>query len=219
MNPDLNRKLYSALRGAEDSVEISIQAQAYLGSGYRLVCVTGRAGAPFNASLEIGLLHDSSGRVAYYQPVWVSNQDDHARCTALSLVWRSTDYQHKTALRHLALNLQFNYLLAQYDLILSDGNLRAGGPFFWEAQISAALAQGLFVYVQDSQNAQPQHIPDMASFDALKNRIWGESGALGDQVALIRREALLAGLEYRFPLALITELNSLDPTKLLQPTA
>jgi hypothetical protein len=214
MNPDLNRKLYGALSNAKDSTEISIQAHVHLPSGYRLVCVTDRAGSPFKSTLEIGLLHDSSRRIVYYQPVWITTHNAQDHCAAHSVMWRSADYQHKTALRHLALTVQFNYLLAQYDLILSDGNLRAGGPFFWEAQISAALAKGLFVYVPDEQAAQLMHIPDMASFDALKNRIWGESGELGSQVALIRREPLKAGMEYSFPLGLISHFNSLDPAKL-----
>lgn len=214
MNPDLNRKLYYALSNAQDSTEISIQAHAHLPSGYRLVCVTDRAGSPFKSTLEIGLLHDGSGRVVYYQPVWIMTHNAHLRSAAHSVMWRSADYQHQPALRHLALTVQFNYLLAHHDLILSDGNLHAGGPFFWEAQISAALAKGLFVYVPDEQAAQLMHIPDMASFDALKNRIWGVSGELGNQVALIRREPLQAGMEYRFPLALVSHVNTIDPAKL-----
>jgi len=214
MNPDLNRKLYHALSNAQDSTEISIQAHAHLPSGYRLVCVTDRPGSPFKSTLEIGLLHDSSGRIVYYQPVWITSHNAPDRCAAHSVMWRSADYQHKTALRHLALTVQFNYLLAQYDLILSDGNLHAGGPFFWEAQISAALAKGLFIYVRDAQAMEPLHIPDMAGFDALKNRVWGASGELGNQVALIRREPLQVGMEFSFPLALISHYNSLDPSKL-----
>lgn len=214
MNPDLNRKLYVALSNAKDSTEISMQAHARLGSGYRLVCVTDRAGAPFNTDMEIGLLHGSSGRIVYYQPVWITSDNAQARCAAHSVIWRSADYEHETALRHLALNVQFNYLLAQYDLVLSDGNLHAGGPFFWEAQISAALAKGLFVFVRDSKAIEPAYVPDMASFDTLKNRIWGASGELGSQVALIRREPLLAGMEYHFPMELISHFDTLDPAKL-----
>lgn len=216
MNSDLNRKLYGALSNAKDSAEISIQAHAHLPSGYRLVCVTDRARAPFKSTLEIALLHDSSGRVVYYQPVWITTHNAQARCAAHSVMWRSADYQHKAALRHLALNIQFNFLLVQYDLILSDGNLHGGGPFFWEAQISAALAKGLFVFVRDAQAIEPLHIPDMASFDALKNRVWGASGELGSQVALIGREPLQAGVEYPFPLELISHFNSLDLAKLPQ---
>lgn len=216
MNPDLNRKLYHALSNAQGSVEISIQAQAHLPSGYRLVCVTDRAGSPFKSTLEIGMLHDGSGRVVYYQPVWIMTHNARLRSSAHSVMWRSADYQHQPALRHLALTIQFNYLLAHYDLILSDGNLQAGGPFFWEAQVSAALAKGLCVYVRDSHATEPLYIPDMASFDAMKNRVWGTSGELGSQVALIRREPLHVGMEYSFPLELISHFNSLDPAKLPQ---
>lgn len=216
MNPDLNRKLYDVLSNAKGSVEISIRAHAHLPSGYRLVCVTGRVSLPSKPSLEIGLLHDSSGRVVYYQPVWIMTHNADVRSAAHSVMWRSADYQHESALRHLTLNIQFNYLLAHHDLILSDGNLHAGGPFFWEAQISAALAKGLWVYVRDSHTIELLHIPDMASFDALKNRLWGASGELGSQVALIRREPLQVGMEYSFPLELISHYKSLDPAKLPQ---
>lgn len=185
-----NEMAYSALCGAEQIFDISAEAGCEMLPGYRLIRVNERGGICEDA-FELALINDIEPSVVYYNKVTVT--DLYERQTTRSLVWRSASAQHAAALQDVAHHVLFNYITDRYDVILSDSEQTGESKFFWQRQMSKAIAYGLYVYFQVAP-AQFQPITTQVALSELGNELW--SAARGEQrhIGLITKDMLPASL-------------------------
>jgi len=111
-------------------------------------------------TFEIALLNDLTKQVAYYNKVVAAKLLElHGRSATELLVWRSSDQQHSQALRDLASNVLFNYVLERHIVVLSDST------HFYKRLMSSALARYLYVYLYHMQEARLERISDQVALD------------------------------------------------------
>jgi|GEM_PF-685844 len=189
-----NAALYAALTGAERVADISAEAKCVVAPGYRLIRVDHRK-RPNGDEFEIALVNDVESSVVYYNKVMISIITDlNCRPATQNLVWRSSNAQHSAVLRDVAQKVFFNYILEKYDVILSDNQQTGEGKFFWQRQMSSALAFGMHVYYYQMMNAQLQPIPDQEALNDLEDQLWSEEEDQQYHLALISKVALPAEL-------------------------
>lgn len=189
-----NAELYAALNGSERVTDISRDAQCNLAPGYRLVRVDHRI-RPNGDEFEVALLNDVEFSVVYYNKVMISVITDlNCRPATQNLVWRSPNAQHSAVLRDVAQKVFFNYILERYDVILSDNQQTGEGKFFWQRQMSNAIAFGLHVYYYQMMSAQLQPIETQDALNNLEDQLWSEHDDQQYHLALISRVALPAEL-------------------------
>ncbi|NNA36942.1 hypothetical protein HBO97_20715 [Pseudomonas lundensis] len=189
-----NSHLYDLLTKAERTTDISADAQCILAPGYRLLRVDHRV-RPSSDEFEIALINDVVKAVVYYNRVAISNIVDlNCRPATQNLVWRSPDAQHAAVLRDVAQKVFFNYILDRYDVILSDNQQTGEGKFFWQRQMSNALALGLHVYYYQMLTADLEAIKNQEELNNLEDQLWAEDDAQEYHLALISKVALPAEL-------------------------
>ncbi|MBC3348389.1 hypothetical protein HU811_17270 [Pseudomonas sp. SWRI196] len=189
-----NARLYDSLVVAEAVSDISADAQCILAPGYRLLRINHRV-RPSSDRFEIALVNDLLKSVVYYNQVVISNIVDlNCRPATQNLVWRSADSRHSAVLRDVAQKVFFNYILNRYDVILSDNQQTGEGKFFWQRQMSNALALGLHVYYYQMLTASLIDVPDQDALDSLSDQLWSESDDQQYHLALISKIALPAGV-------------------------
>lgn len=194
MRTEDNSRLYAQVIAAVNISDISAEAQCILAPGYRLLRIDQRLGAS-NDLFEIALINDVDKTVVYYNKVMVSNIVDlNCRPATQNLVWRSPNAQHAVVLRDVAQKVFFNYILNNYDVILSDNQQTGEGKFFWQRQMSTALSLGLHVYYYQMMTANLQPIIDQNALNNLEDEIWSESDEQEYHLALISKVALPAEL-------------------------
>jgi hypothetical protein len=189
-----NAALYASLLGAEHVADISAEAKCALAPGYRLIRVDHRK-RPSSDEFEIALVNDVDSSVVYYNKVMISIITDlNCRPATQNLVWRSSNALHAAVIRDVPQKVFFNYILEKYDVILSD-NLQTGdGKFFWQRQMSNALAFGVHVYYYQMMTAQLQPIPNQDALNELEDQLWSEDEDQQYHLALISKVALPAEL-------------------------
>lgn len=191
-----NARLYESLVGAEASSDISADAQCIMAPGYRLLRIDHRV-RPSSDRFEIALVNDLLKSVAYYNQVVITNIVDlKCRPATQNLVWRSTDIRHSAVLRDVAQKVFFNYILSRYDVILSDNQQTGEGKFFWQRQMSTALALGLHVYYYQMMSGSLVDVPDQDALDALSDQLWSESDDQAYHLALISKVTLPADVSF-----------------------
>ncbi|WP_455917388.1 hypothetical protein [Pseudomonas cerasi] len=189
-----NAHLYNLLTGAERTIDISADAQCILAPGYRLLRVDHRV-RPSSDEFEIALINDLERSVVYYNRVVISNIVDlNCRPATQNLVWRSANAQHAAVLRDVAQKVFFNYILDRYDVILSDNQQTGEGKFFWQRQMSNALALGLHVYYYQMLTADLEPINNQEDLNNLEDQLWAEDDAQEYHLALISKVPLPAEL-------------------------
>lgn len=191
-----NARLYDSLVGAENCIDISADAQCVMAPGYRLLRVDHRT-RPSSDRFEIALVNDVLKSIAYYNQVVITGIVDlNCRPATQNLVWRSTDSRHSLVLRDVAQKVFFNYILNRYDVILSDNHQTGEGKFFWQRQMSTALALGLHVYYYQMLNASLVEIPDQDALDGLADQLWSENDDQQYHLALISKVILPVGISF-----------------------
>jgi len=209
MERDLNRQLYAELSSSAIFEDLQMVCQHPV-PGYRLLRVDGRIKGD-NEAFELALLCDATKEVAYYNRVTVTSICDLSEKPAvLSLVWRSPDVTHKSAIRDLVASTFFGYILPRYDAIISDGNQTSGGLFFWETQITSSLERGLYVYFYKQSSAELMPIKSRDDLYLIKEKIWGGSQGYQHNLALISQEKLQLERKYSMPVEMIKELDLED---------
>jgi len=191
---EANAALYHAINCHPGKVDISGEAKHSLPPGYRLLRVDGRElREDEGETFEIALLNDITEQVAYYNQVVVTQIVDlNCRPATQMLVWRSPDQQHGSVLRDLASNVFFNYILERYDVIVSDNSHTGDGQFFWQRQMSMALARGLYVYFYRMLEAKLERILDQEALGELSEALWSEDDPYEYHLAIISRVELPA---------------------------
>lgn len=189
-----NARLYQRLSNETRLSDISAEAKNPVPPGYRLLRIDPAPGTAIH-EFEIALLNDVEQTVVYYNRVSVTGISDlNCRPATQMLVWRSQNALHQMVLRDLAKNIFFNYILEHYDVILSDNNQTAEGKFFWQRQMSQALAYNIHVYYYQMMTAELQPIADQAALDNLEDKLWAEEDDKQYHLALISKVALPANL-------------------------
>ncbi|UVL19639.1 hypothetical protein LOY44_01605 [Pseudomonas sp. B21-044] len=189
-----NTAFYEALTGVQHIHEIAAEAQCLLAPGYRLIRVDHRK-RPTSDEFEIALVNDLERSVVYYNRVVISPIVDlKCRPATQNLVWRSQDAQHLSVLSPVAQKVFFNYILEKYDVIVSDGQQTHQGKFFWQRQMSQAIAFGLHVYYYQMMTAKLEPILSQADLNALKDQLWSEDDGQEYHLALISKVELPAEL-------------------------
>lgn len=185
-----NAALYTALSGAQHVADISADAQCVLAPGYRLIRVDHRV-RPNSDEFEIALINDVESSVVYYNKVVISViRDLNCRPATQNLVWRSSNAQHSAVLRDVAQKVFFNYVLERYDVILSDNQHTGDGKFFWQRQMSNAIALKMHVYYYKMLTAELQHIPTQEALNDLEDKLWSEEDEQLYHLALISKVQL-----------------------------
>ncbi|KQQ53603.1 hypothetical protein ASF84_17475 [Pseudomonas sp. Leaf127] len=196
-----NAALYAALSGAAHVTDISAEVQCLMAPGYRLIQVNHRL-HPNDDEFEIALINDLESSVAYYNKVLISTITDlSSRRAVQNLAWRSPSAQHAAVLRNVVQQVLFDYLLERYDVILSDNPKTGNGLFFWQRQISNAIAYGLRVYYLQGTSTQFQLIPTQKALNSLVDRLWSGAHTHQDHFTLISKAALPAEALGAFNLA------------------
>lgn len=189
-----NAEMYKALSSAERVMDISQEAKCLLAPGYRLIRVDHRK-VMNGDQFEIALLNEIEQSVVYYNKVVIAPIIDlNCRPATQNLVWRSANAQHSAVLRDVAQKVFFNYILENYDVILSDNNQTGEGKYFWQRQMSTALALGMHVYYYQMLSAHLQPILTQEALNDLEDQLWSEAQVHEHHLALISKVALPAEL-------------------------
>ncbi|WP_052075333.1 hypothetical protein [Pseudomonas lutea] len=192
MRPVENTRFYDSLVNAANRTDINAEAQWVMTPGYRLLRIDHRE-RPSSDEFEIALVNDLLKSVVYYNKVVIAPISDlNCRPATQNLVWRTTDIRHSNVIREVPHKVFFNYILSRYDVILSDNHQTGEGKFFWQRQMSYALALGLYVYYYQMLNASLLPIPNQDALDGLADQLWSEDDGQEYHLALISRIALPA---------------------------
>lgn len=187
-----NRQLYEELVGHVHIQDIAAEVARPIPHGYRLIMVTARKG---HDKFEIALVQDQMKEVAYYNHVIIVPYTDlNCRPATQQLVWRSTDYSHSAVLSGLPVSVFFNFILKRYDVILSDNVQTGEGQYFWQRNMSEALARGLYVYHYQLMSATLTHIKDQEHMKSLTDKLWGETDDYKESLAIISCKELPKGI-------------------------
>lgn len=182
-----NTRLYDSVTVAEHSFEISRETRCGLAPGYRLLRIDHRL-RPSSDEFEIALVNDIEKSVVYYNKVIIAPIIDlNCRPATQNLVWRTANAQHYAILRDVAQKVFFNYILDRYDVILSDNQQTGEGKFFWQRQMSNALAYGMHVYYYQMLSANLREIADQEALNQLENQLWAEDDGQEYHLALISK--------------------------------
>ena len=121
--PALNAKLYETLAGWKDFEDVGSLNVHPMVPGYRLLRINDRVKSPQLPTFEVVMLCDTTKEVVYYNRVLISAISDlNIKPATQNLVWRSSDYMHSTVLQGIATNVFTNYILNNYNAIISDNN-------------------------------------------------------------------------------------------------
>ncbi|TDB44107.1 hypothetical protein [Photorhabdus luminescens] len=185
-----NHTLYIALsKGIDITDQINGLA---LAPGYRMVRVDGRLSDRISQShFELALLNDVSKEVAYYNRV-VIQPDVVLNCRPVTqiLVWRIRTPQHRAALRDLAGKVFFDYLIDQYNVIVSDMNQTTDGMAFWQDRMYDALAYNMHVYAYDMITCELRKILTQNDVSRQESWLWGDPEHHQNRLAIISKNEL-----------------------------
>lgn len=188
ITPPPPAEIYHALVSHEHIEEIAGGLGLGLPPGYRLIYVASRLN---DDQFEIALINDYTAEVAYYNQVAIVHYKDlECRAAAQQRVWRSFNQQHKAALRDLPSMVLFGYILARYDVILSDNIQTGEGRHFWKAEMSEALYRKRYVYHYQLTTGELQHIRTNAELAHLSDQIWGSAQNHESRLAIIASKPL-----------------------------
>lgn len=194
MRTEDNSNCYAKLVGSERVTDIGVDAQCVLAPGYRLIRVDHRE-RPTSDQFEIALVNDVQRSVVYYNRVVISPISDlNCRPATQNLVWRTPNAQHAVVLRDVAQKVFFNYILERYDVILSDNQQTGEGKFFWQRQMSNAIALDFHVYYYQMLTAKLLPIESQDQLNDLDDKLWSEDDGHEYHLALISKVALPAEL-------------------------
>lgn len=178
-----NRKLYGDLVAHSHIQNIASEVGKPIPEGYRLLLIQNRKGTD---KFEIALVQDSSESVIYYNYVIIVPYVDlKCRPATQQLVWRSTVYKHRDILANLAGAIFFNFILSRYDVIMSDNVQTGEGQYFWQRQMSEALARALCVYHYELMSGKLTHIKSDDELALLTDKLWGETEHYKESLAII----------------------------------
>jgi len=180
-----NCALYSALSRGE---EIEIRGLT-LSPGYRIVRVEDRLKGKIPQShFELALVNDVSEDVAYYNRV-VIQPDRFLNCRPVTqvLVWRTQKPKHRKELHDLAGTIFLDYLLENYDVIVSDMNQTHDGMSFWQARMYDAIQYGLKVYAYDMITCEINEIKSDDEVGHYEQWLWGDPEHYQQRLAIISK--------------------------------
>jgi hypothetical protein len=219
MTSDVNWRVdfYEALACWGNTIDLGSLNVHPMVPGYRLLRLDDRVNQPLLPTFEVVMLCDTTKEVVYYNRVLVTSISDlNVKPATQSLVWRSRDYQHDTVLQKIAANVFTNYILNDYNAIVSDGNQTSGGKFFWESQVSAAMYRGNNIYFYKMMTGELEHIKNKEDFNALKDFIWGDADAFEHNLVIISKDDLPLNQSYKMPIEVIDELDRTDIQKVVR---
>ncbi len=186
-----NSALYAQLNEAPTPQSLAADVAHPLPPGYRLLRIDGRLPPSDLDRFEIVLLCDTDQSVVYYNRVIIQSHIDlRCRPATQSLVWRTPRFNHKGVLRELASHVFFNYILAHYDVIMSDSQQTIDGHTFWQSKLYEALSRNLHVYHFRFMSGKLESIADEAALEDACRELWGETQQHEDYLAIISRHAL-----------------------------
>lgn len=186
-----NSALYAQLNEAPTPLNLAAEVAHPLPPGYRLLRIDGRLQPLDSDTFEIALLCDTEQSVVYYNRVILQRYVDlNCRPATQNLVWRTSRYAHGAVLRDLASRVFFDYILAHYDVIMSDTHQTTEGHSFWQRKLSEALARQLHVYHYKFYTCELMSIPDEAALEKSCQEMWGETNDHSSYLAIISRHAL-----------------------------
>ncbi|WP_313416974.1 hypothetical protein [Pseudomonas oryzihabitans] len=191
-----NGLLYAMLNAAPHPIDLAPQIKHEVPDGYRLVRIDNRLEPLAHERFEVALLCDATQRVAYYNQVIVTGyQDINHRPATQVLVWRSTAFQHEAVLSQLARTVFFDYLLENYDVLVSDNQQTHEGQRFWLTQMSRALGLQLFVYHYHLLSTELVQLRQEADIQALRAVAWGGEQDHAHHLVIISKLELPAQLD------------------------
>lgn len=212
--PGLAAKLYQDISAWPISQDLGRMGIHPVVPGYRLLRLDERLSSTSLPTFEVVMLCDTTKEVVYYNRVLVTSISDASiKAAALSLVWRSSDFQHDVALQKIAVNVLTHYVLEQHIAILSDGNQ---GIFFWESLVSAAMSRGNNAYAYKAMPAELEHIKDRDDFILLKDAIWGNAGAFGHNLVILSKDSLPLEKTFEIPMDIVKEVDQVDIQEVLE---
>jgi hypothetical protein len=183
-NDDKNRELFLALTDAQ-SKDIGNCLSDGLPPSYKLIRVDGRIA---DDRFEIALIELMTGSVVYYNRVMIVGYLDlNAKPVTQCLLWRSYDFQHSKVLHGVAGDVFFNYLLEEYQVIMSDNSQTGNGQQFWLSQLSRAIYESLFVYYYDVLSCSIKRIDSAEMLADLVDTMWGEADDFSYHLAAISK--------------------------------
>lgn len=168
-----NSACYSVLTAAEGLREITEIASLRSDLRYRLIRVDHRLETVERDEFEIALVDDIELSVAYYDKVTLVRAPEvSGRELACNLVWRSASNRHSGVLRDISQKVLFNYIVHEYDILLTGETMTVGGSFCWHRQVSGAIERGLHVHVYDPTTQALWPIATQRALNDLQDQIW-----------------------------------------------
>lgn len=185
-----NRALYSELVNSSD-VTSDVEGIS-LPPGYRVMRVDNRKkGRISQKHFELALINDLVEEVVYYNRV-IIQPDSYLNCRPITqiLVWRTQKPKHRTVLHNFAGIIFINYLLARYDIIVSDRNQTHEGMSFWQARMYDALELRLHLYGYDMMTCELIEMRNEIELEKGETWLWGDAEHYQNRLAIISKNKL-----------------------------
>lgn len=121
---------------------------------------------------ELALVDHYAKSVVYYNKVIVLLHDPvlSEKPVTQLLIWRTPDPAYKSVISGIADRVFTDYLLEQYQVIMSDSPTAGQGPLFWERQILVALNHQVFVYYYHPLASKLQLIENLHFFENVQKK-------------------------------------------------
>ena len=160
-----------------------------LAPGYRLVRVDNRLHNEVpQEHFELAVVNDLTNEVVYYNRV-IFQPDSflkHRPVTQI-LVWRTQKPKHRAALRDVAGNIFTQYLLKNYDVVVSDRSQTMDGMSFWHARLFDAIDNNMYVYGYDMMSCELRQMVDESDVLVQMDWLWADEDKHQDRLAIVSK--------------------------------
>lgn len=160
-----------------------------LAPGYRLIRVNNRLHHEVpQQHFELAVVNDLTQEVVYYNRV-IFQPDSflkHRPVTQI-LVWRTQKPKHRGALRDVAGKIFTQYLLENYDVVVSDRSQTTDGMSFWHARFFDALHSNMYLYGYDMLTCELREIETEIDVQTQTDWLWSDQDKHQDRLAIVSK--------------------------------
>ncbi|ELM3751215.1 hypothetical protein RYR31_002380 [Aeromonas dhakensis] len=146
---------------------------------------------------ELALVDHYAKRVVYYNKaiVLLHAPEIMVRPFVQLLTWRTPAPAYKSVISGVADRVFTDYLLENYQIVMSDSHKTGHGPLFWERQVLVALSHRLYVYYYQMDKPL-QYIPNKESLENHLEVLRCNGDNLMHHVAIISKKPIQEHLTF-----------------------
>jgi hypothetical protein len=137
----------------------------------------------------VALIYEPVDEIVYY--VKVQQWEDisfKSKPVTQVLVWRTTNIDHEIIVFGLPEKVFMNYLLLNYNIVISDTNQTIQGAYFWIRMISKLFQTGVNIYQYDLITGIYFRIDDIVKLRNNEYDTWGDSDEYQHRLLVLKRD-------------------------------